>query len=48
MLTSRGLFEAEHGNFSQAAVLLEKALGLDPHYPLALKGLETLSRLKSK
>jgi len=48
MLTSRGLFEAEHSNFSQAAVLLEKALGLDPHYPLALKGLESISRLKVK
>ena len=48
MLTSRGLFEAEHGNFTQAAVLLQKALELDPHYPLALKGLETISRLKSK
>ena len=48
MLTSRGLFEAEHSNFSQAAVLLEKALGLDPHYPLALKGLESISRLKAK
>ena len=48
MLTSRGLFEAEHNNFSQAAALLEKALGLDPHYPLALKGLESISRLKAK
>jgi len=48
MLTSRGLFESEHGNFLQAAVLLQKALDLDPHYPLALKGLETISRLKSK
>jgi hypothetical protein len=48
MLTSRGLFEAEHSNFSQAAVLLQKALDLDPHYPLALKGLESISRLKVK
>ncbi len=48
MLTSRGLFEAEHSNFSQAAVLLQKALELDPHYPLALKGLESISRLKAE
>jgi len=48
MLTSRGLFEAAYSNFSQAAVLLQKALALDPHYPLALKGLETLNRLKAK
>ena len=48
MLTSRGLFEAEQGNLSQAAVLLQKALSLDPHYPLALKGLESISRLKAK
>ena len=48
MLTSRGLFEAEHNNFSKAAALLENALGLDPHYPLALKGLESIGRLKAK
>jgi tetratricopeptide (TPR) repeat protein len=44
MLTSRGLFEADYSNYSQAAVLLQKALELDPHYPLALKGLESISR----
>lgn len=48
MLTSRGLFEAEYGNVSQAEVLLQKALALDQKYPLALKARNTVRLLKSK